>query len=59
MPYNFKCKDAGMNCKFEIKNAASEQELLEMIKIHAKSAHNVQEISKDMEEKIKKAIKAK
>jgi len=54
---SFKCKDIGMNCKFEVKNAASEQELMEQIKLHAKSAHNVQQITPDLEQKIKKAIK--
>jgi len=54
---SFKCKDIGMNCKFEVKNAASEQELMEQIKLHAKYAHNVQQITPDLEEKIKKAIK--
>ncbi|HLI46821.1 MAG TPA: DUF1059 domain-containing protein [Geobacterales bacterium] len=59
MPYSFKCKDVGMKCGFEVKNASSEQELMEMIKTHAKNAHNIQEITKDLEDKVRKAIKAK
>lgn len=57
MPYSFKCKDVGMNCNFEIKGASTEQEILEQIKAHAKHAHNISEVSADLENKIKKAIK--
>ncbi|MEM2856034.1 MAG: DUF1059 domain-containing protein [Candidatus Nitrosocaldaceae archaeon] len=53
----FKCKDVGMNCDFEIKNVSNENEAMEIAKVHAKYAHNISEITPDLAEKVKKAIK--
>jgi predicted small metal-binding protein len=55
--YTFKCEDVGMDCGFEVKNAGSEDELLEMLKIHAKSSHGVTSIPPDLLNKIKQNIK--
>lgn len=46
-----------MNCGFEVKNASSEQEVLEILKVHAKTAHGMKEIPSDVAEKIKQNIK--
>lgn len=55
--YSFKCADVGMNCGFEIQNAGSEEELLEMLKIHAKTSHGVTSIPPELLNKIKQNIK--
>ncbi|QIW24471.1 DUF1059 domain-containing protein [Sulfolobus sp. S-194] len=55
--YSFSCASVGMNCGFEIVNADSEEELLEMLKIHAKSSHGVTSIPPELLAKIKQNIK--
>ncbi|AAY79772.1 DUF1059 domain-containing protein [Sulfolobus acidocaldarius] len=55
--YEFSCSSVGMNCGFEVKNASSEQEVLEILKVHAKTAHGMKEIPSDVAEKIKQNIK--
>jgi len=55
--YTFKCEDVGMDCGFEVKGASSEEEILEILKIHAKNVHHMKEISDDMKNKIKQSIK--
>jgi len=53
---SFKCKDAGMKCKFEVKTE-NQDELLPIIAVHAEKSHNMKEIPADTMEKVKKAIK--
>ena len=55
--YSFSCASVGMNCGFEIRNAGSEDELLEMLKVHAKDSHGVTSIPPDLLAKIKQNIK--
>ncbi|MDT7862396.1 MAG: DUF1059 domain-containing protein [Saccharolobus sp.] len=55
--YSFKCADVGMDCGFEIANAGSEEELLEMLKIHAKDSHGVASIPPELLNKIKQNIR--
>lgn len=55
--FSFSCASVGMNCEYEIRNAGSEEELLEMLKVHAKRAHGINEIPAEMVEKIKANIK--
>jgi len=57
MKYSFSCSDVGMNCGYEIRNASSEEELLEQLKLHARMSHGLSSIPNDMLGKIKKAIK--
>ncbi|MFP3163194.1 MAG: DUF1059 domain-containing protein [Acidianus hospitalis] len=57
MKYTFSCADIGMNCGFEIINAGSEEELLEMLKTHAKIDHGITSIPPELIDKIKKAIR--
>jgi predicted small metal-binding protein len=55
--YSFKCKDLGMKCGFEVKDA-DHDELMEIIALHAKKSHDmVTPFPPDMMEKIDKAIK--
>ncbi|AWR98454.1 DUF1059 domain-containing protein [Metallosphaera hakonensis] len=55
--YSFKCEDVGMDCGFVMHNAGSEEELLEMLKTHAKASHGVTSIPADLLNKIKQNIK--
>jgi len=45
-----------MKCAFEVKDE-NQDELMEVISLHAKKSHNMKEFSADMLEKVKKAIK--
>jgi predicted small metal-binding protein len=53
---SFKCKDIGMDCKFEAK-APTHDELMKKIATHAASAHNMKTVPPETMTKIKKAIK--
>jgi predicted small metal-binding protein len=53
---SFKCKDMGMKCGFEVKDA-NQDEMMEIIALHAKKSHNMTQLPPDMVEKVKKAIK--
>ena len=55
--YSIGCHDMGVDCDFEIKSASSEQELFELVKIHARMDHNMQSIPPDRVEAAKKAMK--
>ncbi|WP_235185569.1 DUF1059 domain-containing protein [Candidatus Acidianus copahuensis] len=48
-----------MNCGFEVRNASSEEELLEILKLHADKAHKMTSIPSDVIEKIKQNIQKK
>jgi predicted small metal-binding protein len=58
MAKEFACKDIGMNCGFKAK-AKTEEELLTQIAKHAKEAHNMNEISPEVMQKVKASIKDK
>lgn len=53
---SFKCKDVGMKCKFEVKTG-NQDEIMPIIAVHAEKSHNMKEISPEMLEKVRKAIK--
>ncbi len=53
---SFKCKDIGMDCSFTA-TAPNEADLEKKIAEHARSAHGIQTLDKDMWIKIKKVIK--
>ena len=53
---SFKCKDLGMNCGFEVKDE-NQDEMMSIIAMHGEKSHNIKQVSPDMMEKIKKAIK--
>jgi len=57
MTYSFKCKDAGMNCGFEVKGATSEEEVLSIAKVHAEKAHGLREVPKEVVDAVKRVIK--
>ena len=53
---SFKCKDIGMECKFEVHDE-NEDELMKIVALHAENTHNMKDVPPDMMEKIKKAVK--
>jgi predicted small metal-binding protein len=58
MAKQFACKDIGMNCGFKTE-ANNEEELMVKIAQHAKEVHNMSQISPDLLQKVKGAIKEK
>lgn len=48
---SFKCKDIGMACNFEA-SAATEEELTNKIKKHAKEVHGIDPVPADLAQKI-------
>jgi predicted small metal-binding protein len=56
--FYFSCSDIGMNCGYEIRGAKSEEEVLEILKIHAEKAHKMKLNDKTIEE-VKMHIKKK
>jgi predicted small metal-binding protein len=57
LSYEFRCKDVGMDCGFEVRGASSREELMEMLAVHARRAHNLTEIPEDVRSKIEAAIR--
>jgi predicted small metal-binding protein len=56
MGKKFLCRDLGMDCPFEAQ-AETEEELMQKIAEHGRTAHGITEISPEMMEKVKQAIK--
>ena len=50
-----KCRDVGMDCDFEARGA-NEQEILQKAAEHAKSAHNIEQISPELASKVRSVI---
>ncbi|MFP3197714.1 MAG: DUF1059 domain-containing protein [Sulfolobaceae archaeon] len=57
--YSFKYRDVGQKCDFEVSGVKSEEELLTILKIHAEKDHGIKEITPQMMQMIKNAIKMK
>ncbi len=53
---DFKCRNVGIDCDFEVKGVSSVEEVMEIAKAHAKHAHNLSEIPPELAEKVKRAI---
>jgi predicted small metal-binding protein len=53
---SIKCKDIGMKCGFEVKDE-SQDELMQILALHAEKTHNMKTIPPDVMEKVQKAIK--
>jgi predicted small metal-binding protein len=56
MAKSIKCLDVGVDCDFEAK-AETEPELMKKIAEHARTAHGITEIPKDVLQKVKAAIR--
>jgi predicted small metal-binding protein len=52
-----KSKDIGMNDSFEVKDD-DRDEMMKIIAMHAQKAHGIKEVTPELNEKIKKAIKS-
>jgi predicted small metal-binding protein len=52
----FKCKDMGMEDEFEIKDE-NEEEIVQLITLHAQKTHGIKKMTPEMLNKIKRAIK--
>ncbi len=51
-----KCKDIGMKCGFEVKTE-NQDELMQIVALHAEKSHNMKTNPPDVMEKVKEAIK--
>jgi predicted small metal-binding protein len=56
MTKSFTCSDAGVNCNWTA-SSENEEDLLNKIKEHARIIHNFEEISPELYEKVKNAIR--
>ena len=54
--YSFACKDIGMDCGFTA-TASTEEELMQKIAEHARTAHNIQNMDDALVAKVQAAIK--
>lgn len=55
--YEFKCRDIGMECGFEVRGASSRDEVMQLAATHAKHSHNMQTIPPEVAQKVSSAIK--
>lgn len=55
--YEFKCKDVGMRCGFEVKGSSSRDEVMQLASIHAKVTHGMETIPPDVAQKVSSAIR--
>jgi predicted small metal-binding protein len=53
---SIKCKDIGMKCGFKLKDE-DQEELMQILALHAEKTHNMKTIPPDVMEKLQKAIK--
>ena len=51
------CRDVGVDCDFQVTGASSEEEIMQLAAIHAKMAHNIDQLSPDLVEKVKQGTK--
>lgn len=58
MTFIYKCRDLGYDCSFEYE-AEVQKDLLPRIKIHAKYAHNIFEMSEEQIKNVESVIKEK
>lgn len=56
---NFRCKDLGFACDFEVKGVATREEMVGIIVSHGKRCHDLGSITPDLEEKVSKVIKGR
>ena len=53
----FKCKDIGMECGFEVKGASSRDEVMQIASVHAKVTHGMQTVPPEIAQKVSSAIR--
>ncbi|MGI0133211.1 MAG: DUF1059 domain-containing protein [Thermoplasmata archaeon] len=53
---SFKCADLGMKCGFEVKDATSKDEAIQLASVHAKLTHGMPTIPPDVAAKLSGVI---
>jgi predicted small metal-binding protein len=53
---SFRCADVGMKCGFEVKNATTREEAMQIAAVHAKATHGMATIPPDVAAKVSAAI---
>jgi predicted small metal-binding protein len=56
MSKQLRCRDVGMDCDFETRGA-SEEEVLQQAAAHAKATHQISEMTPDLVNKVRAAIR--
>lgn len=56
MTKQFNCGDVVQGCKFQV-TAATEQEVMEKVALHADHSHGITQVTPDLAAKVKAAIK--
>ena len=56
MAKQLRCRDVGMNCDFEARGN-TEEEVLQQASAHARTAHQITEMSPELAEKVRAAIR--
>jgi predicted small metal-binding protein len=56
MAKELRCRDVGMNCDFEARGN-TEEEVLQKASAHARSAHQISEMSPELAAKVRAAIR--
>ena len=54
---HLRCRDVGMDCDFEA-HGASEDEVIQQAATHAQRVHGIREITPDLEQRVRAAIRA-
>jgi predicted small metal-binding protein len=57
MTKQLRCRDVGMNCDFEARGA-TEDEVLKQAVAHARTAHQITELTPELAAKVKAAIRS-
>jgi predicted small metal-binding protein len=57
MPKQLRCRDVGMNCDFEARGA-TEDEVLKQAVAHARTAHQITEMTPELAAKVRAAIRS-
>jgi predicted small metal-binding protein len=57
MAKELRCRDVGMNCDFEARGA-TEDDVLKQAVAHARSAHQITEMTPDLAAKVRAAIRS-
>ena len=56
MAKQLRCRDVGMNCDFEARGN-TEEEVLQKAAAHARTVHQIKELTPDLAAKVKAAIR--
>ena len=58
MTIQFRCKDSLLkDCEFEVKGVHSTEEMMELVDLHVREAHNTVKVSPETREKIRRSLR--